>query len=150
LSINHIIKKLSDLQRFALYEKLNKLYQDFEHDFEGIPKPCTQCGSCCHFDTFGHKLYISSLEFAYVSEHKLIPEIVDHAHCPFLKGQLCEARDFRMLGCRTFFRLHQPEDTEKAQTLYETYLKKLKDLYLANDIQWEYKDLMVFVKDFSY
>jgi len=130
-----------------LYEKLNKLYQDFEQDFDTLPKPCTQCGSCCHFDTFGHKLYVSSLEFAYVSEHKLIPKIVNSGHCPYLKGQHCEARNFRMLGCRTFFRLHQPEDSERAQALYETYLKKLKDLYLDHNIQWEYKDLMVFVKD---
>ena len=147
MSLVHILENISDLQRETLYESLKNFYLQLEHDFESIPKPCTQCGACCDFETFGHKLYISSLEFAYVSQELEKSAISDLKTCPYLMHKHCHAREKRMLGCRTFFRLHETKDQSQAQDLYEKYLQKIKFLYREHDIPWEYKDFMVFVKE---
>lgn len=148
MSLNHILKVISDRQRESLFKKLKDMYDQLEQDFKDMPKPCTQCGLCCNFTEFGHKLYISSLEFAYVSTHLNCDKIHSFDECPYMDKHLCRARDHRMLGCRTFFRLHEEKDSNQAQDLYEKYLGQLKELYKTHHIPWEYKDFMVFVKDF--
>lgn len=149
MSLNHILKGIPSRQRIQLYQKLQEIYASLAKDYESLPKPCTQCGKCCDFKNFGHKLYISSLEFAYAYENLGLPIAESLGLCPYQKGQHCTAREHRMLGCRTFFRLHEPYDEEKANELYETYLRKIKGLYREEALEWEYKDLLVFVSEMN-
>lgn len=147
MSLDHILNKLSLRQREELYEKLNSFYLELSEDFKTIPQPCTQCGACCDFVKFGHKLYISSLEFAYVYENHPL-KIRDNPNaCPYMVENSCHARNHRMLGCRTFFRLHEKKDEERANELYEIYLQKLKNIYSQANLAWEYKDFMVYVAE---
>lgn len=148
MSLNHILKGITDRQRESLFKNLKNIYECLEQDFKNIDQPCTQCGSCCNFKDFGHRLYISSLEFAYVSSHLKCYKVHNLDVCPYMQNQLCSARNYRMLGCRTFFRLHQKKDEMQAQDLYEAYLKQLKKIYKDHEIPWEYKDFMVYVKEF--
>jgi Fe-S-cluster containining protein len=148
MSLNHILKGITDRQREKLFKNLKDIYDQLEQDLNGMDQPCTQCGLCCNFAEFGHKLYICSLEFAYVSKHLECDKVENFQTCPYMKEKLCSARSYRMLGCRTFFRLHQDKDSIQAQDLYEKYLSQIKELYKTNKIPWEYKDFMVFVKEF--
>jgi len=68
---------------------------------------CRQCGRCCHFDRLDHRLFISTVEFAYfirVRSNDWAAEPLG-GMCPFLRiGPVrCAARAARPLGCRLFY-----------------------------------------------
>lgn len=136
-----VLKNLRKEEKDTLFNELAILYKRIDDELACLPKPCTACGMCCHFDLAEHRLYISSLEYSYLAEKYAINEISGDV-CPHMVNKNCTVRDRRMIGCRTYFRLHNEIDSETAEQLYEKYLKLIKDLYKKNGIPWEYRDLM--------
>lgn len=139
------INQLSSEKKNTLYQKLEQIYSELDSDLKKIDNPCTGCGMCCNFEKAEHRLYICSLEFLYL-EDKYSKIITEADICPFLVNSQCSVRDRRMIGCRTYFRLHSEKDRQHAESLYEIYLKKLKKLYLEEKITWEYRDFMGYLK----
>lgn len=73
-------------------------------DAETPRRGCRRCGECCHFETFGHRLFATYLEALYlVAVSGKPPGKFDDDSCPYQRGILCTARSGRVLGCRTFF-----------------------------------------------
>lgn len=65
---------------------------------------CRACGECCRFETFGHRLYATYLEAAYLAAVCGAPAgAFGEEGCGYQRGSLCGARPGRVLGCRTFF-----------------------------------------------
>ena len=141
LSLQQILS-LPTETRHKLYDSLTKIYVELEKELEAHPQPCTGCGECCHFEKAGHRLYGSSLELAFLKEKHPSPTLHEEDRCPHQIEKSCSVRHERLIGCRTFFRLHSQGETEAVEELYEKFLGKLKKLYRESELEWEYRDLM--------
>jgi Fe-S-cluster containining protein len=65
---------------------------------------CRQSGRCCHFDAWGHRLMVTTLELAAFLAHRPRP-VVDPppGGCPFQSDKLCTVHPLRPLGCRVYY-----------------------------------------------
>ncbi|MBF0196437.1 MAG: hypothetical protein HQL32_01945 [Planctomycetes bacterium] len=129
------------------YKKLELVYEALESLWGSMSRPCDACGWCCHFDQAEHRLYTSSLELSWLLQKYPLDNKPINDTCPFLVDNKCQARERRMLGCRTFFRQHNSQEKEKAESLYEDCLNKIKAIYQDEGLDWEYRDLMPWLKE---
>jgi hypothetical protein len=98
--------------------------------------PCEACGQCCDFASAGHRLYLSTGEFALLAEPPI--PAVQPLRCPFLVDRHCTRRTTRSLGCRQFFcRADPPESAAR----YEIHHKALQDLHRRHAIPYHYREL---------
>jgi Fe-S-cluster containining protein len=130
-----------------------------EHRFE-----CRQCGNCCRFEQFGHRLYVTAGELALmlhlapdrVSEPigKIRPwGIFDNPQsairngsrakpaslCPHQDQARCLARAGRALGCRLFF--CAPSAHAWFCDAYESFHQQIKLLHAAHGLPYVYAEL---------
>ena len=71
---------------------------------ESEPAACLGGGGCCKFDLYGHRLYVTPLEFALLAGRPAPhPEQAARGRCSWQEGPTCSAHASRPLGCRTFF-----------------------------------------------
>jgi Fe-S-cluster containining protein len=79
---------------------------------------CLASGACCRFEAYGHRMYVSGLEAAFVvaridaaraaraSNPLRLHEVTEsraRGDCPYLRAGLCGEHEERPLGCRIFF-----------------------------------------------
>jgi Fe-S-cluster containining protein len=71
---------------------------------------CRASGRCCNFDQYGHRLYVTGLEAAYLvarlpepPQRSELDAAAARGGCPFQDGKLCSVHALRPLGCRAFF-----------------------------------------------
>ena len=63
---------------------ITKIYKELEAELASINPGCDACGTCCHFDTFDHVLYASTIETDYILENVDVPPFdPDQGTCPF-------------------------------------------------------------------
>jgi Fe-S-cluster containining protein len=136
------IASLSPSRQQELFLDLRKIYSELDQALASLPQPCTACGQCCNFEKTEHRLYATSLELALLLEHHPNPPFTEEDRCPYQIEGKCSVRHERMIGCRTFFRLHTEEAREKAEAFYAEALAKVKNLYKSEGLDWEYRDLM--------
>lgn len=143
------VQDLALTERERLFGELEQFYARTDEKLRGLPQPCVACGQCCRFATFGHRLYISSLEAAFVLEsgEPFEARHLKEDRCPYQRENRCGARGRRMLGCRTFFSRHSREETEQAQRIYEEMLSELKSLYRRFNLDWEYADAQKYFRE---
>jgi hypothetical protein len=120
---------------------LNGLYRDVDAAMADLGAACRQCGRCCRFATWGHTLFASACEAAFLVRGAPVlsgvsaPE--DGARCcPWLANGRCSAHADRMLGCRTF--TCDAGLAEKAQAVHEAALGRLKRRVAAHRLPWIY------------
>ena len=120
---------------------IKEIYKELEAELANINPGCNACGTCCHFDEFGHVLYTSTIEIDYIRKNVEIPDFdPDKNVCPFLVNYECSIRDHRALGCRVFF--CNPNHKEILQEIYEKYYTMIKDLADDNDVEWHYAPML--------
>jgi hypothetical protein len=125
---------------------------------------CRQCGNCCRFEQFGHRLYVTAGELALmlhlapdrVSEPigKIRPwGIFDNPQsairngsrakpaslCPHQDQARCLARAGRTLGCRLFF--CAPSAHAWFCDAYESFHQQIKLLHAAHGLPYVYAEL---------
>ena len=125
---------------------------------------CRQCGQCCRFEQFGHRLYVTAGELALmlhlapdrVSEPigKIRPwGIFDNPQsairngsrakpaslCPHQDQARCLARAGRALGCRLFF--CAPSAHAWFCDAYESFHQQIKLLHAAHGLPYVYAEL---------
>jgi Fe-S-cluster containining protein len=79
---------------------------------------CLASGACCRFEEYGHRMYVSGLEAAFVvaridaaraartANPLRLLEVHDansRGDCPYLRAGLCGEHEDRPLGCRIYF-----------------------------------------------
>ena len=124
-------------QRFdELHDKILQATSDKQ------PK-CETSGRCCHFEKFGHRLYITGLEAAVVLnrliEHPIATDIdqaITRGDCPFLISEQCSIHEQRPTGCRIFF--CDPDAEEWQHNLYERVHERIERLHMQHDVPYHY------------
>ena len=125
---------------------IKEVYKKLEDELASINPGCNACGTCCHFDEFGHVLYVSTIETDYIHQNVEIPAFdSDNNVCPFLINHECSIRDHRTLGCRVFF--CNPEYKETLQEIYERYYTMIKKLAIDNGVEWQYAPMLKLLKE---
>lgn len=111
---------------------------------------CRECGKCCRFEQFGHKLYVTAGELAYLIR-QAAPAAAPRQDicngfrarpadlCPYQDGDRCLARDSRALGCRLFF--CDPAATDWFSDVYEDLHHQIKRLHAAHGLPYVYAEL---------
>jgi len=123
------------------------LYQDIERHLEGLDPACENCGKCCGFENFGHRLYVTTLEMLYFrhgSPHSGRPDNsvnklkFTEGKCPYQKSRGCTRRRQRPAGCRIFFCRDLPTDFQNE--LSEMVQDRLKRLHQHFQAVYYYTD----------
>lgn len=143
------------------------IFADIDQQIAARRPTCWLSGRCCHFEAFGHRLYVTGLEIAW-----LLAELADTANspvaaagdshapadtiatassqspwqarlepkglCPFQVNKLCTVHAIRPLGCRIFF---CQEGTDVWQhELYEEFLTRLRRLHDGYALPYRYME----------
>jgi Fe-S-cluster containining protein len=126
--------------RRAIYD----LYQSLQSRID-IRRPiCKTSGRCCHFDEFGHRLYITTAELA-TFFHDLPPRPIPSPRslpilkkCPYQLDGLCSVHAIRPFGCRIFFCDETSADWQHQQ--YEIFHRQLQEIHDQFEIPYFYME----------
>ncbi len=100
---------------------------------------CRACGECCHFESYGHRLFSTHLEALYLRHVSGNPPVdFTDDSCGYQKGALCLAIKGRVLGCRTFFCDAGGDETN---ALHECALEQIRRICREFDLPWRYSPL---------
>jgi Fe-S-cluster containining protein len=127
------------------------LYADLDAAVRARGPTCWVSGRCCHFDAFGHRLYVTGLEIAWVvkqvgalSSPSPPPPDTDGGGaggCRFQKDKLCTIHAVRPLGCRVFFCQEGTQTWQ--QNVYEQFLARLRVLHDHHGLPYRYMEWRV-------
>lgn len=131
--------------------ELGCLYAKLEQEIAEFSPRCDASGRCCRFAEYGHTLFLSAVEAAWLFEpgaeamKESAGRPLDRDTCPYQVGKLCTARERRPIGCRVYF--CDPTFAERQQELSEQYLLRLKGLHREKGWDWDYRPLHRFMED---
>jgi len=112
------------------------LYEQVDRAVAGRSALCRGCGRCCDFGAFGHRLFVTTLEAAYllagVGPQGLQAPQADR--CPYLHQTRCRLRQHRPVACRLFF--CRDESAERN----EPWMARLRDLHARLGVPYAYVD----------
>jgi len=123
---------------------LQALYADLDAEVARLGPVCALSGRCCRFVEYGHTLFVSAAEAALLLDQAPPPvRPLDHGlTCPWQDADgRCTARGARPLGCRVYY--CDPAYQSHAETLSETFIRRLKHLVDAHGLPWDYAPLHV-------
>lgn len=104
------------------------------------PAQCRECGKCCDFQSYDHRLFVTSCELIYfvtkLKSDKIKP--MSAGRCPYNTDGKCTVYPFRFAGCRIFF-CRGDEDFQRR--LSEQASEKFKAICEEFGIPYSYTDL---------
>jgi len=129
-------------------DSISRVYEDLDKHLTAADPNCDSCGRCCRFTDFGHRLYVSTLEILYLSQHNQPPldhhQYLTQGRCPFLIDKQCSLRQFRTASCRIFF--CRSLDPRFQSELSEQTLARLRRLHDKFSAPYLYADLIHWLK----
>jgi len=109
---------------------------------------CWISGRCCDFDSFGHRLYVTGLEIAWVLKRVDALALGSpatpgsaNAPCIYQQEKRCTIHEVRPLGCRLFFCQEGTQDWQ--QEVYEQFMQELRRLHEEHDLPYRYMEWRV-------
>ncbi len=137
---------LTAAARPEIAEALRNLFARLDADIAARNPTCRLSGKCCHFDSYGHRLYITALEVAWLinqidAESRLrlrLSPLPNLDGCPFQINKLCSVHLLRPLGCRTYF--CDPAAQDWQNPVYEKFLSDLRALHDRHALQYRYME----------
>jgi len=101
---------------------------------------CDVCGRCCDFDSFDHRLFVTTPEVMYLAANLDSEDIkpMTSSHCPYNIDGKCSIYEYRFAGCRIFY---CKGDKDFQSQLSESALKKFKSICEEFRIAYRYTDL---------
>ena len=118
--------------------EVKQIYDWLDSNIKSSKNQCTACGKCCNFESFGHKLFVTTPELLYFHKNVKNFKSMPGQSCPYLKSGKCSVRDFRFAGCRIFF---CKTDSDLQNKLSEQVMEKFKKLCEKFDFPYRYVDL---------
>lgn len=122
---------------------VNRLYDEAATEIQALQPVCHASGRCCHFEQFGHRLYVTTAELAaFYCALRSEPEALvllhqkDGESCRFQHDRLCKVHLTRPLGCRLFY--CDPTKESDLCRLHERLHARLKRLHERMEIPYFY------------
>lgn len=123
--------------------ELELVYERIARAVDARRPVCDQSGRCCRFEEWGHRLYVTGLEAAYLLtrlEKPLAPGEIERAReaggCPFQKALLCSVHAIRPLGCRVYYCDESAQEWQKE--LCERMLGEVKAIHDRHGLEYRY------------
>ena len=107
-------------------------------DSETGEQVCDECGKCCDFESFGHKLFVTTPEMLYFTQKMKPVKTMTGGICPYNCKGKCSVYEDRFAGCRIF---NCKIDNEAQNKLTEDVLEELKTLCDGFGFPYRYLDL---------
>ena len=152
------------MQRGDIDRAIRGMYDDIDATVRAKGPTCWTSGKCCNFNEYGHRMYVTGLEIAWVLEQidhlqrdqshddeqhdrrdvalsVLAPDTdkVDSVGaCSYQIDKLCSIHTVRPLGCRVFF--CQEGTQHWQQTLYEHVHLEVRALHHAFALPYAYME----------
>ena len=129
--------------------EVEKIYSRISENRKAKPNKsgnCNACGNCCDFDSFDHRLYVTTPELIYLTEkigHKNIRPMKTQ-RCPYNTENKCGIYQNRFAACRIFA---CNADPDFQSDLTESTLKQLKKICQKLKIDYKYTDLKTALND---
>ncbi len=143
---------------------MNELYNQLDRRIASMNLHCANCGQCCNFDNYGHRLYITTLEMLYLTAGLNTTYTQQYTNKELLSGkpygntisqklpsscQLqntngCTARLHRPTGCRIFF--CKGIDNNLLYELTEQTLSSLRTLHEQFNAPYYYADIRLWLQ----
>ena len=110
-------------------EEIATIYADFERERDVVRPRCDASGTCCRFEAYGHRLFITTIEMAaFVRAVRVEADPTwDGTGCPYQRAGRCDAHAVRPFGCRVYF--CDPATTDWQQSQYEAMHERLRSLH---------------------
>jgi len=125
----------------SLARDILDIYATLDEEIARVGPTCRACGECCDFHKQGYTLFATSAEVALVTTHVPRPERwPDEILCPFQDAPQCSNRDYRPLGCRTYF--CDPKLGSAGAVLYGRYHDRLKAVIERHGHEYRYAPFM--------
>jgi hypothetical protein len=131
--------------------RVSEIYQWIENELlasQAIAGECSACGKCCDFESYGHKLFVTTPEMIYFVD-KIGKENIKQmtkSRCPCQIEGKCTIHDIRFSGCRIFC---CKGDTTFQSELTEAVIKKFKAVCAELEIPYRYIELSAALKEFD-
>ena len=117
------------------------VYADLQRQIDLRRPVCQLSGRCCHFEEWGHRLYVTTMELAafmagYGAQPRKADEGVgptcppdrwDGRGCPFQAANLCRVHPIRPFGCRIYFCDATAQEWQQDQ--YQHFHARLRGLH---------------------
>jgi len=113
-----------------------RLHEQLEQAIRQRGPRCELSGRCCHFEKFGHRLYVTTLDVAAFLAADPPPPGEIGEGCPFQQNGRCGVHAIRPLGCRIFF--CDPSAEQWMQEQYEILHSALKRLHEDFEVPYFY------------
>ena len=122
-----------------LIHGIDAIYQWLESELAQLDQSCAACGKCCDFESFGHRLYVTTPELLFFQHHLNEPvKAMTTGICPYRIDGKCTVYAYRFAGCRIFT---CKGDAEKENQICEEIIRKFKMLCEGHAIPYHYVDL---------
>lgn len=145
--------------RMEVRDAVARVYDALQREIDARRPICTASGRCCHFEAYGHRLYVTTLELAAFVAAQSPPQLpvvscqspvktkslpllatrnlqLATSNCPFQIGNLCSVHAIRPFGCRIFF--CDPTSTQWQNERYEEFHSELKRLHEELNVPYLY------------
>ena len=129
--------------------RVDEVYSWLDSQTRKYRPSCKGCGNCCDFETFGHRLFITTPEIIYFknklnsqnTSNQILP--MDKGICPYMKNNNCTVHDFRFSGCRIFYCM---ADQAWQSEMSEEAAAKFKNICTQLQLEYRYCDLKTALK----
>jgi len=123
---------------------LRGCYAALDREIAGQNPTCWLSGKCCQFDAYGHRLYATGLEIAWLIRQLdrtgrarlAAAELPGMDGCPFQVDRLCTVHADRPIGCRVYF--CDPAAQHWQGEVYERHLAALRRLHERHALPYAY------------
>lgn len=152
---------IDELARDATFvAEMQDLYAALDRRVTARRPICDNRGACCAFESYGHRLYVTTVELAYFVAMRrrasataappadrtpagsgslslpVLAAIRGTGCCPYQQGGVCTVRTERPTGCRIFFCDPASQDWQPTET--ESTLQTLRGLHTKHDVPYVY------------
>lgn len=137
------------LNQRELMDAVASIYSELAREVEATSPKCEASGRCCKFETFGHRLYVTTAELAVFTSllrppalsaagrsPRSLPMYVGRDGCPFQVENLCSVHTIRPFGCRIFY--CDPAAEPWMTAAYERFHSQIVELHRRFEIEYRY------------
>ena len=119
-----------------------EVYDWIDSQISQNPAQCDRCGKCCDFESYDHRLFVTSCELICFAVKLDADEIkpMPTGRCPYNIDGKCTVYPYRFAGCRIF---SCKGDKDFQNRLSEQIAEKFKCICEKYHIPYRYTDLPV-------